>query len=99
MQTIAQRGEPAASITPWRLHDLRRTAVTGMAELGITPHVIEAVVNHITGHKGGVAGIYNRAAYAPEKRAALGRDRPGVRALCKTSQQHHEPFGQEIAFK
>ena len=56
---------------PWRIHDLRRTAVTGMAELGVTPHVIEAVVNHISGHKGGVAGVYNRAAYAPEKKAAL----------------------------
>ena len=35
------------------------------------PHIIEAVVNHISGHKGGVAGVYNRAAYEPEKRAAL----------------------------
>ena len=60
-------------IPPWRLHDLRRTAVTQMAELGILPHVIEAVVNHVSGHKGGVAGIYNRAAYAEEKRAALER--------------------------
>ena len=53
------------------LHDLRRTAVTGMAELGIQPHVIEAVVNHVSGHKAGIAGVYNRATYAPEKRAAL----------------------------
>jgi len=57
----------------WTLHDLRRTCVTGMAEIGIAPHVIEAVVNHVSGHKGGVAGIYNRAKYAPEKRAALQR--------------------------
>ena len=56
---------------PWRIHDLRRTAVTGMAELGVMPHVIEAVVNHISGHKGGVAGVYNRAVYAAEKKAAL----------------------------
>ena len=58
---------------PWRLHDLRRTAVTHMAELGVLPHVIEAVVNHVSGHKGGVAGIYNRAVYMPEKIAALER--------------------------
>ena len=38
---------------PWRLHDLRRSVVTHMAEIGIQPHVIEAVVNHISGHKGG----------------------------------------------
>ena len=56
---------------PWVLHDLRRTAVTGMAEIGISPHVIEAVVNHVSGHKAGVAGVYNRATYAAEKRKAL----------------------------
>ncbi|SEI04317.1 Phage integrase family protein [Methylobacterium sp. 275MFSha3.1] len=59
-------------IPPWRLHDLRRTMVTQMNELRILPHVVEAVVNHVTGpSKMGVAGIYNRAAYATEKREAL----------------------------
>ena len=57
--------------TPWTIHDLRRTCATGMANLGVLPHVIEAVINHISGHKGGVAGIYNRSTYASEKRAAL----------------------------
>jgi integrase len=59
------------AVTPWVVHDLRRTAVTGMAELGVQPHVIESVVNHVSGHKGGVAGIYNRATYEKEKREAL----------------------------
>jgi hypothetical protein len=36
---------------------LRRTAATGMAEIGIQPHIIEVVLNHTSGHKGGVAGI------------------------------------------
>jgi integrase len=68
-KTIAKiAGEPLA---PWVIHDLRRTAVTGMADLGIAPHIIEAVVNHISGHKGGIAGVYNRATYASEVRAAL----------------------------
>lgn len=59
-------------IAPWRLHDLRRTMVTGISELGIPPHIVEAVVNHVTGpSKMGVAGIYNRATYANEKRDAL----------------------------
>ena len=57
----------------WTVHDLRRTAVTGMAEIGIAPHIVEAVVNHVSGHKGGVAGVYNKAKYSPEKRAALQR--------------------------
>jgi integrase len=55
----------------WTLHDLRRTAATRMADLGVQPHVIEAVLNHVSGHKSGVAGIYNRSTYAAEKRAAL----------------------------
>ena len=59
---------------PWVLHDLRRSLVTHIAETGIAqPHVIEAIVNHVSGHKGGVAGIYNRATYLPEKREALRR--------------------------
>jgi integrase len=56
---------------PWVLHDLRRTAATRMADLGVLPHIIEAALNHVSGHKRGVAGIYNKATYEPEKRAAL----------------------------
>lgn len=67
------RSDRRSGLSGWCIHDLRRTAVTGMAEIGIQPHVIEAVVNHVSGHKGGVAGIYNRATYAEEKRAALQR--------------------------
>jgi integrase len=57
----------------WRLHDLRRTCATQMAELGVQPHIIEAVLNHVSGHKSGVAGIYNRASYADAMRDALQR--------------------------
>jgi integrase len=57
---------------PWRLHDLRRTAATMMADrLGVLPHIIEAVLNHASGHRAGVAGIYNRASYSAEMRRAL----------------------------
>ena len=63
---------PTMALAPWTLHDLRRTVVTGMNELGIAPHVVEAVVNHVSGRaKAGVAGVYNRAVYALEKRTAL----------------------------
>jgi integrase len=51
------------------VHDLRRTVVTRMAELDVQPHIIEAVLNHVSGHKGGVAGIYNRATYDKENEA------------------------------
>ena len=60
-----------AKLGAWRLHDVRRTVATRMAELGVQPHVIEAVLNHVSGHKAGVAGIYNRSSYATEKKTAL----------------------------
>lgn len=63
--------DTVAKIAPWRLHDLRRTAATNMGELGALPHVIEAALNHKSGHKRGVAGTYNKAIYATEKREAL----------------------------
>jgi integrase len=64
-------GKKATVLLSWWLHDLRRSMATHMAELGVQPHVIEAVLNHISGHKAGVAGVYNRATYATEKAAAL----------------------------
>jgi hypothetical protein len=42
-----------------------------MADLGVQPHIVEAVLNHVSGAKAGVAGVYNKAAYTEEKRAAL----------------------------
>jgi integrase len=60
-----------AKVEHWVNHDLRRTVATRMADLGVAPHVIEAVLNHVSGHKHGVAGIYNRSTYAAEKTAAL----------------------------
>jgi integrase len=60
-------------IPAWRLHDLRRTCATGMANIGVPPHIVEACINHISGAKAGVAGVYNRAEYGPEKKAALER--------------------------
>jgi integrase len=55
----------------WTLHDLRRTAATGLAELGVLPHVIECILNHLSGFRAGVAAIYNRNSYLPEMREAL----------------------------
>jgi integrase len=59
------------AIEKWVVHDLRRTAATGMGELGIAPHVIEAVLNHVSGFRSGVAGTYNRAQLEGPMRHAL----------------------------
>jgi integrase len=61
------------NIAPFRLHDLRRSAATYMAEIGVLPHIVEACLNHQSGHKAGIAGTYNRAKYEPEMRSALQR--------------------------
>jgi integrase len=61
------------SLPHWTPHDLRRSFATHAAGIGIQPHIIEACLNHVSGHKAGVAGIYNKAAYEPEKRTALER--------------------------
>ena len=53
---------------PWTLHDIRRTVATGLSDLGIAPHIVESVLGHTVG---GVAGIYNRSQYLPEKLNAL----------------------------
>jgi integrase len=67
----ARVAEAKELLEHWTVHDLRRTVATRMAELGVQPHIVEAVLNHVSGHKGGVAGIYNRATYDREKREAL----------------------------
>jgi integrase len=73
-RTAAKAHKPVEQVQPmaWRLHDLRRTVDTTMHDkLGVQPHIVEAVLNHVSGHKAGVAGVYNRATYAAEKSAAL----------------------------
>ena len=55
----------------WRIHDLRRTAATGMAKLGFNPHVIEAVLNHRSSVRAGLVAVYQHYDHRPERRAAL----------------------------
>jgi integrase len=58
-------------VNPWKLHDLRRTCATRMADLGVQPHVIESILNHYSGFRSGVSGTYNRSPYEREMRVAL----------------------------
>jgi integrase len=82
MRKLAQQERGGtATIPPFRLHDLRRTCVTGLVELGVPPHLVELIVNHISGARAGVAGIYNQAQMLPERRAALERWSVHVEAL------------------
>src|SRR5262249_9873893 len=62
-----------ADMPAWWLHDLRRTAASGMARLGINLPVIEKVLNHSSGSFGRIVGVYQRHDFGGEKRHALER--------------------------
>lgn len=63
--------EGGEELEPWRLHDLRRTLATGFQRLGVRFEVTEAVLNHVSGARAGVAGVYQRHDWKPEKIAAM----------------------------
>jgi integrase len=68
-------------VSDWTVHDIRRSVATGMVDIGIQPHIIEQVLNHQSGFKSGIAGVYNRSSYEREVRAALATWADHVRAL------------------
>jgi integrase len=67
----AQLDQRMGAVTPWRLHDLRRTAASGMQRLGVRAEVIERCLNHVSGSYRGVAGIYQRDPVHDEMRKAF----------------------------
>jgi len=60
-----------SGVSEWRLHDLRRTCVSGMARLGVAPHVADKILNHQAGTISGVAAVYQRHEFIAERRAAM----------------------------
>jgi integrase len=68
---IKRRLDELSGVESWRLHDLRRTAASGMARLGHPPHVVGAVLNHAPASTQGITAIYVRHRFTEEKRAAL----------------------------
>jgi integrase len=73
--------------TPWTVHDLRRSVITHLHERGIAPpHIVEAIVNHVSGHQAGVAGLYNRATYLQERIKALDAWAKHMRSLIDRSE-------------
>jgi hypothetical protein len=71
-------------LAPWRLHDIRRTVATGLQQQGVRLEVTEAILNHISGSRAGVVGIYQRHDWADEKRAALEAWERYVREIVRT---------------
>jgi integrase len=66
-----RRLDQLSGVTGWRLHDLRRTCVSGMARLGVAPHVADKILNHQAGTISGVAAVYQRHEFLAEREQAL----------------------------
>jgi integrase len=69
------------AVAEWTLHDLRRTFATKLAGLDVPPHVVERLLNHVSGTISGVAAIYNRFSYVDEMRDAMKRWEERLTAL------------------
>ena len=80
-----------SGVTGWRLHDLRRTCVSGMARLGIAPHVADKILNHQSGTISGVAAVYQRHDFLAERREALDRWGAHVAKILAEEQMRSRP--------
>src|SRR5262249_11193302 len=65
----------------WTHHDIRRSVATGLANIGVQPHIVEEGLKHRAGHRRGVAGIYNKSPYEREVRAAMALWSDHVRSI------------------
>ena len=78
-----------SAVTAWRLHDLRRTCVSGMARLGIAPHVADKILNHQSGTISGVAAVYQRHDFLAERKNALERWAVHIMTLVSKGSRDH----------
>jgi len=60
-----------AEMPYWRVHDIRRSVATGLGALKVPPHIVERILNHVSGVNGGIVGVYQRFEYAEERKQAL----------------------------
>jgi integrase len=87
--------DAASGVKGWRLHDLRRTMATGLQKLGVRLEVTEAALNHLSGSRAGIVGVYQRHSWAEEKRAALAAWGERVAAIV----EGRETGGNVVAFE
>jgi integrase len=69
---VAEHLGANTKLIPWTLHDLRRTYATNLQRLGIKLEVIEALLNHVSGTRAGIVGVYQKHRYEAEMREAVG---------------------------
>jgi len=82
-----------SGVSGWTPHDIRRTFSTRLHEtLNIEPHIVEALLNHYSGHRTGSAGVYNLAKYLPQMRNALARWEDHLRTLVEGGERKVLPY-------
>jgi integrase len=86
-----------SGVIGWKVHDIRRSTATRMADHGVQPHIIEQLLNHQSGHKAGPAGIYNRSSYQAEVRAALAMWEDHIRTLVDGGERKVVPYAPHVA--
>jgi integrase len=94
----AQNGRDPAKVKQmpsWTIHDLRRSCATGMARIGTAPHIIETVLNHSSGFRAGIAGVYQRHPYLEERRHALNAWAAHITGLAAPQ----EPTANVVSFR
>jgi integrase len=92
-----RRLDQLSGVTGWRLHDLRRTCVSGMARLGIAPHVADKILNHQSGTISGVAAVYQRHEFLAERQEALERWATHVARIVSDAAGERRPNLQRAA--
>ena len=94
MTAELRKSDPEARLPNWTLHDLRRTVATGLQKLGVRLEVTEAILNHVSGSRAGIVGVYQRHDWAEEKRAALDAWGAHVAAIV----EKRKPAANVVAF-
>lgn len=83
----------------WTWHDIRRTVATGMQRLGVRVEVTEAVLNHVSGTRAGIVGVYQRYDFSDEKRAALEAWAAEVARIVNGHERGRESKTQQVALQ
>jgi integrase len=94
---VKRRLDELSGVTGWRLHDLRRTCVSGMARLGIAPHVADKILNHQSGTISGVAAVYQRHEFLAERQEAVERWGAHVAKIVSDVSSERRPNLQRVA--
>ncbi len=86
-----------SGVKAWRLHDLRRTCVSGMAGVGVPPHVADKILNHQSGTISGVAAVYQRHEFMAERKHALDIWGGHVEDILNRSRAQHASMLRAVA--